>query len=56
MKHEEYAIMLNDEEFEEAELWMQACTSEYAACSILCHDYANKKNEDSGTNNESNEA
>ncbi|XP_028413823.1 uncharacterized protein LOC114536670 [Dendronephthya gigantea] len=49
-KHEEYAIMLSDEEFEESEAWMQACTSEYIACSILCHDYVNKKTDGNGTN------
>ena len=50
-RHEEYAVLLDDEEFQEAEMWMQTCTSEYVACSIQCHDYVNMKNDDKGIDN-----
>jgi len=50
-KHEEYAVLLDDEEFNDAEMWMQLCTSEYVACSIQCYDYVNEKDDDNETEN-----
>jgi hypothetical protein len=44
MKHEEFTILLDDEEFKEAEKWMQVRTSEYVAFSMRYHDYGKKIN------------
>ena len=44
-KHEEFTVSLDDEEFEEAEHWLQTCTSEYVAFSMICHDYTKEINE-----------
>ena len=44
-KHEEFTVSLDDEEFEEAEHWLQTCTSEYVAFSMICHDYTTEIHE-----------
>ncbi len=49
-KHEEFAMLLEDDEFEEAEKWMQACTSEYIAFTMICHDYMNKMSDEIAKN------
>ena len=51
MKHEEFTILLDDEEFEEAEKWMQDCTSEYVAFTMRYHDYNKKINGDKSKQN-----
>ena len=51
MKHEEFTILLDDEEFEEAEKWMQDCTSEYVAFTMRYHDYIKKINGDKSKQN-----
>lgn len=38
-KHEEYTLLLNDEEFEEAEQWMDDCTRELNQCNMFANDY-----------------
>ena len=45
VKHEEFTVSLDDEVFEEAEHWLQTCTSEYIAFSMICHDYTKEINE-----------
>lgn len=37
--HEEYTLLLNDEEFLEAEKWMDACVREYNQINITSNDY-----------------
>ena len=39
VKHEEYTLFLNDEEYEEAELWMEDCTREFNSCNMIGNDY-----------------
>ena len=38
-KHEQYTILLDDEEFEEAEAWMDDCNREYNGCNMKANDY-----------------
>ena len=38
-KHEEYTTFLNDEEYDEAEGWMEDCTREYTRFSMAVNDY-----------------
>lgn len=38
-KHEEYTILLDDDGFEEAEQWMDACTREFNECNMVANDY-----------------
>ena len=45
VKHEEFTVSLDDEEFEEAEHWLQTSTSECVAFSMICHDYTEEINE-----------
>jgi hypothetical protein len=35
VKHEEYTLQLNDEEFDDAEIWMNNCTREFNQCRIV---------------------
>ena len=51
MKHEEFAMLLDDEEFEDAEKWKQVCTSEYTTCTLSYHDYMNEINGDKSKQN-----
>ena len=44
-KHEEYTILLDDEEFEEAEIWMQRCMEDYNECKMRANDYIREKTE-----------
>ena len=39
-KHEEYTMFLNDEEYDEAESWMEDCTTDYTRFSMVVNDYA----------------
>jgi hypothetical protein len=39
VKHEEYALQLNDEEFDDAEIWMNNCTREFNQCNMIANDY-----------------
>ena len=48
-KHDEFTMLLDDKDFDEAEEWMQACSREYTSCSIMFNDYVNanvSKNEE----------
>ena len=45
-KHEEYTMFLNDEEYDEAEVWMEECTREYTKCIITVNDYKEENAED----------
>ena len=45
-KHEEYTMFLNDEEYTEAEVWMEECTREYTKCIITVNDYEEENAED----------
>ena len=40
-KHEAYTMFLNDEEYTEAETWMDDCTRNYIEFSMLVNDYTN---------------
>ena len=51
VKHEDYTMFLNDEEFTEAEVWMEDCTHEFNQCTMIAKDYVNddkQKNENNG--------
>ena len=41
VKHEDYTMFLNDEEFTEAEVWMEGCTHEFNQCNMIAKDYMN---------------
>ena len=52
VKHEDYTMFLNDEEFTEAEVWMEDCTHEFNQCNMIAKDYVNddkQKNENNGS-------
>ncbi|CAB3992138.1 Hypothetical predicted protein [Paramuricea clavata] len=51
MKREEFSMLLDDEEFEEAEKWMHVCASEYVAFTMRYHDYIKKIEEDKSKQN-----
>ena len=66
-KHEAYTMFLNDEEYTEAETWMDDCTRNYIEFSMLVNDYTHdtdapspqlqgEENEDEENENEVNEA
>ena len=42
-KHDDYTMFLNDEEFDDAEAWLNKCTSEYTELCIAVNDYVNKE-------------
>lgn len=46
-KHEEFTMLLNGTEFEDAEIWMQACTSEYTTFSMIFYDFINANTDES---------
>ncbi|CAB3985756.1 Hypothetical predicted protein, partial [Paramuricea clavata] len=51
VKHEEFTMVLDDAQYDEAEEWMQACNSEYMKFSMMYNDYLNanvaeKENDD----------
>jgi hypothetical protein len=52
VKHEEYAIFLNDEEYDEAETWLNECSSEYTQLSIVINDYIKLKTSQTKVNEE----
>ncbi|CAB3985843.1 Hypothetical predicted protein, partial [Paramuricea clavata] len=52
VKHEEYAMFLNDEEFDEAENWLNECSSEYTQLSIVINDYIKIKTSQTKVNEE----
>ena len=47
-KHEAYTMHLNNDEYEEAEVWMDNCTREYITFSMLVNDYTDNTNEHKG--------
>jgi hypothetical protein len=51
-KHEEYAIFLNDEEYDEAETCLNECSSEYTQISIVINDYIKLKTGQTKVNEE----
>ena len=59
-KHEAFTMYPNDEEYAEAETWVDDCIHEYMTCSVLANDYtdgASKHKEHEVTvNDENNEA
>ena len=59
-KHEAFTMYPNDEEYAEAETWMDDCIHEYMTCSVLANDYTDgtsKHEEHEVTvNDENNEA
>ena len=66
-KHEAYTMFLNDEEYTEAETWMDDCTRNYIEFSMLVNDYTHdtdapspqlqgEENEDEENEDEVNEA
>ena len=40
-KHDEFTMLLEDKDFDEAEEWMRACSYEYTSCCVMFNDYAN---------------
>ena len=42
IKHEDYTMFLNDDEYNDAELWLNQCTHEYTEVCIVANDYINK--------------
>ena len=47
-KHEEYTMHLNDEEYKEAEVWMDNCTYEYITFSMFVNDYTDNTSKHTG--------
>lgn len=47
-KHETYTMHLNDEEYEEAEVWMDNCTREYITFSMLVNDNTDNTSDHEG--------
>ena len=45
-KHEEYAMFLKDEEYPEAEMWMEECTVRYVEFSMRLRDYCDASGQD----------
>ena len=41
VKHDEFTMLLDDKDFDEAEEWMQNCNSQYIHYSVLFNDYVN---------------
>ena len=41
VKHEDFTMLLNDTEYNEAEEWMQACNREYMIFCMMSNDYVN---------------
>ena len=41
VKHEDFTMLLNDTEYNEAEEWMQACNCKYMIFCMLSNDYVN---------------
>ena len=42
-KHDDYTMFLNDEEYDDAEVWLNECSSEYTELCIAVNDYVNKE-------------
>ena len=42
-KHEEYTMFLNDEEYKEAEIWLNESTNEYTRMSVVVNDYLKER-------------
>ena len=42
-KHGDYTMFLNDEEYDDAETWLNKCSSEYTELCIAVKDYVNKE-------------
>ena len=42
-KHDEYTMFLDDEEYKEAEKWIEQCTREYTEFIISVNDYENNE-------------
>ena len=56
-KHDDYTMFLNDEEFDDAEAWLNECSSEYTELCIAVNDYVNKEiNSQTKTSDEVNAA
>jgi predicted lipid-binding transport protein (Tim44 family) len=58
VKHEEFTVLLDDTQYDEAEQWMQACNSEYMTFSMMYNDYLNAnvtENEKDDVINQANE-
>jgi hypothetical protein len=58
VKHEEFTVLLDDTQYDEAEQWMQACNSEYMKFSMMYNDYLNAnvtENEKDDVVNQANE-
>ena len=64
VKHEAYTMFLTDEEYTEAEIWMDDCTREFIKFSIIVNDYTHdtddpishdEENEDEENEDEENE-
>lgn len=49
-KHEDYTLLLNDEEFEEAEVWMDECAREFNQCNMIGNDYIRNAKRESKIN------
>ena len=47
-KHEAYTMHLNDDEYEDAEIWMDNCTREYITFSMLVNDYIDNTSDHKG--------
>lgn len=56
-KHDDYTMFLNDEEFDDAEAWLNECSCEYTELCIAIKDYVNKEiNSQTKTSDEVNAA
>jgi len=44
-KHEAYTMFLNDEDYTDAEAWMNECTRDFISFSMLVNDYTDNTTE-----------